>query len=282
MNKIKLTLLLAAVALGLSSCDDNEYEYTAASQNSSEYKNIGFDCEESAVLALTDTEFEVTLSRDTAGPAVTVPVTVVSAPDFISVPSTVTFPADSVTAAITLKIGEGMKPFSNYRVQLAIPEEYSDVYSENPRPIVYNAILLKEDYETVSVFNWSDKVFFKDYFDGNEMQYSSYLNLYRCPDLFAEGTNIYFFFNHADTTFYFSDENGKKVTTFATGYEHPTYGMVSITILEDKESGVVCGYDDEEDIFYFPTKFTVSAGSFGSCYSYFKDIEWVKKPWSTE
>jgi hypothetical protein len=59
--------------------------------------------------------------------------------------------------------------------------------------------------------------------------------------------------------------DGTKMTKLASGYVHQTYGMVSTTWL----SSNFTGYDPEDDAYYIPFQWTVSAGSFGSGYESF-------------
>ena len=98
------------------------------------------------------------------------------------------------------------------------------------------------------------------------MEYSAIKEIYRLPNLIAEGTHFYFKWDGTDAddqTIYFCDADGKKTVKFATGYVHAKYGMVMANILADKNW---MGFDETDNTFYFPVEMTVSAGSFGAGY----------------
>ena len=277
MNKIKFGFLSLVVALGLVSCNGNDYEYTPA-QEAGQY-NIGFVGEKNLVLAMTDTEVQITLNRVDDAEEQTIPLNVITAPDFVTIPESVTFAEGQKQAVVTLTLGEGMIPCTTYQIQLSIDEEYTQPYDlETAQPVIYDFTIYKEDYELVANGVFQSTVAWKGSWEV-EVEYSPYMNLYRIPDLIADGTNYYFHFEMDDEgqEFWFTDASGSHKTAFESGYVHPSYGMMLTTINEKAQMG----YDEDPqygNYFYWVWKVTVSAGSFGENYQYLF-VEWIKKPW---
>lgn len=280
MNKIKFGFLSLVVALGLVSCNGNDYEYTPA-QEAGQY-NFGFVGEKNLVLAMTDTEVQITLNRVDDTEEQTIPLKVISAPDFVTIPETVTFAQGQKQTVITLTLGEGMTPCTSYKIQLAIDEEYTQPYDvEKAQPAVYDFTIYKEDYELVANGVFQSSVAWKGSWAA-EVYYSAYMNLYRIPDLIAEGTPYYFHFDQDGETqeFWFTDASGSHKTAFESGYIHPSYGMMITTINESYPMG----YDEDPtdgNYFYWVWKVSVAAGAFGENYQYLT-VEWLKKPWANE
>ena len=86
-------------------------------------------------------------------------------------------------------------------------------------------------------------------------------NIYRLPDYIAPGY---------DLNFYWDSETGEVAllnNTWATGYVHPSYGMIN----GNNVGGVE--YDAETKTFTFYVSYTVAAGSFGNFSDTFTIIE---------
>lgn len=279
MNKIKFGFLSLVVALGLASCNGNDYEYTPAGETG-QY-NIGFTGEKNMTLGMDANEVQVTLSRTDDSEEQTVPLKVVTAPDFVTVPETVTFAAGQKQAVVTLTLGDGMVPCTTYRVQLAIDSKYTQPYSAEAQPAVCDFTIYKEDYEVVATATFVSSVAWRGSWDA-DIEYSQYQNLYRIPDFIAEGTHYYFHFDVDDDgqEFWFTDASGVHKTAIASGYVHPSYGMMTTTINESKPMGYV---ESEEygNYFFWTWKVTVSAGSFGEGVQYLDAVKWTRKPWVT-
>lgn len=302
MNKIKFALVSLALVLGFTSCNKNDYEYTPGNPTAGE-SNLYFDDEENLTMDLTDDEIEITLNRASAEGALTVPLKVVTAPDFVTVPSTATFADGETQTIVKLAIGEGMVPYTVYNIIISIPEEYTQPYSDQAGSPVYNFKISKEDFAVVAKGVFYSSVALTGSWE-QELQYSEYLNLYRLPNLFGPfgvEQHVYFHYGLKDVTveneggenvteqeedFYFTDANGNHLTKFGTGYVHPSYGELIANINEDEPMGYE-EYIDEETgqtimDFYWMWKITVSAGSFGEKYQYYVLNEWVKKPWEKD
>ena len=285
MNKIKFALVSLALVLGFTACNKNDYEYEPGKEAATDNLALYFDDEENLTLAITDTEVEITLNRVNTEGELTVPLIVNTAPDFITVPETATFAAGQDKTTVKLTIGEGMKPFVKYLVKISIPEEYTQPYAEDAGSPVYSFTILKEDWGHIADGVFTSTVAWKGSWE-QSLEYSEYMNLYRLPDLIAEGTHVYFHFDmdaEGNQEFYFTDASGNHITKFSTGYIHPSYGEMTATVNE----GYDMGYDefvDEEtgqpvNEFYWVWKITVSAGSFGENYQTYDVTEWDRKPW---
>lgn len=271
INKLFLTACIALMGLAFTSCGD-DVSYTPG-KPAGQY-NVAFANESAKVLDFDATEMTIDFVRANGNGSLTVPITVLSKPDFVTIPSEVTFADGATTASITATIGDDMKPFIDYSISLSIPEEFTNPYAgENNLP-KYQVTFLKEDYATYATGTFHDVVYYEDEWE-TEIQYSPMLDVYRIPDAIEEGTHWYFKWNKAtdDTQeFYFCDANGKKVTSFFSGITHKTYGAVTCGVLD-----YWMGYDPDDKAFYFPLEFTVSAGSFGANYEYIDNIEFVNQ-----
>jgi len=286
--KLNKTLLLGLLLPGLvfTACKDDEGYQKA--EEPGIYK-VGFANEENKVLEFTDTELTVDLIRVDEGslPELKVPITVLDAPDFLTVPEEAVFAEGETTTTITMKIGEGMEAFTDYQLSLMFDQSYTNPYVDSlnvdliPR---YNITFLKEDYKTIATATFLDQVLYEDEWD-IEIQYSAMLDLYRIPDCMENGTAWYFKWNGPDAEeqeFYFTDSEGKKASCvvageelygFFSGITHSKYGNIYATILD----GYPCGYDVDEDgpYFVFAMEFLVNAGSFGANYEYIYNIEFI-------
>ena len=301
MNKIKFALVSLALVLGFTACNKNDYDYEPGKEAATDNLALYFADEENLTLALTDNEVDITLNRvDTVSglPELTVPLIVNSAPDFVTVPDRVTFAAGEDKTTVKLTIGEGMEPFVKYLVKISIPEEYTQPYDASTGSPVYNFTILKEDWDIIADGVFTSTVAIKGSWE-QALEYSEYMNIYRFPDMWAEGTHVYFHYDgkvevteevseDKDTTyvkddFYFTDANGKHVVKFGTGYIHPSYGELMANINEDYPMGYDEGTDEEGqpvNEFYWVWKITVSAGSFGENYQYYDVTKWIRKPWT--
>ena len=275
MNKIKFGFLSLVVALGLVSCNGNDYEYTPA-QEAGQY-NIGFGSDENMILDLSVMSTDITITREDDSEEQTIPLNIISCPDCISVPESVTFEQGSKTATITLTFSEDMLPNENYKVEFSIPEEYTQPYTPDAKSPVFSVLISKQDYEVVATCTWYDQLYFGP-FGGLQIQYSPTKNLYRIRDMFVEGYDVYFFFDYASGAFYFTEANGQHIKKVATGDTYGSYGMVYMNILENNPMGYV--ESEEGNYFKIPLQFAVDAGALtNAAYCYIDEVEWIKKPW---
>lgn len=296
MNKIKFALVSLALVLGFTACNKNDYEYEPGKATTND-KELFFEDEEDLVLAADQNTVAITLNRANTEGELTVPLIVNSAPEFVKIPATATFAAGEAQTTVTIEVGEGMNPCTEYLIKISIPEEYTQAYKEDAGSPVYSFTIYKEDWEPVASGIFVSTVSpLKGQFEA-PLEYSEFLEVYRFAPFFED---VYYFFHFdefevtektkedTDTTyvkqeFYFTDAKGKHVTKFSTGYFHPSYGEVSVTILEDYDMGYSEYIDKNtgEPVmeFYWPWAVSVSAGSFGNGYQSYYVTEWLRKPW---
>lgn len=276
-NKSTLIVALMACGLGFTACDDkNEYVPGAPA---GEY-NIGFNSQENLVLDFDQTELIVELSRSNTEGELKVPVEGLIVPECMSLPKEAVFADGSATAAITVAIGDGMKPFTDYQLSFKVPEKYTNAYAENGKSPIYNVTLKKEDYKVVANGEYEASVLYEDSWE-QTVEYSAMMDLYRLPNCFANGTHWYFAFDGGNG-FTFTDKDGEPVSKFLCGVTHSSYGAITTNVVGGNPIGYVNGgVQGAEGYFRFPLQYTVSAGSFGAGYEYLFIIEWLEKPWET-
>lgn len=281
LNKIYLLGLVAVTML--ASCSDDNDDYTPG-KPAGEY-TVSFANAQNLALDMNATEFTVDLVRadSTSLAELTVPIKVVSAPEFVTVPASVTFPQGSTEVSLVVKIGEGMETFTDYTLSLAIDEQYTNPYADSGDSPLYKITFLKEDYQLYATGMFHETVYYEEEWEV-EIQYSPMLDLYRIKDAIIEGTHWFFKWNGpnaAEQEFYFTDSTGKKATCSVggTGYygwfsgiNNPNYGAVYVTVLD----GNFIGYDPGDGTyppeFDFPVSYRVSAGTFGSNYEWIDEL----------
>lgn len=275
-NKALLIVSLLVTALGFSACDNNDDYVPGAFAGE---HNIGFDSEENLVMRMSDNEISAVLTRANTEGELTIPLQALMVPECMTLPESATFADGSATADIKISISEEMKPFTEYQLSFRIPEEYSNAYAADGKSPIFNITVKKEDFKVVAngVFN---SAFWNEDSWEQVLEYSPILGLFRIPNCYAEGGHWYFLFDGADN-FTFCDNEGTPVDKFLSGDVHPSYGAVSVTVLDANPMGYVTGIEGWEGAFLFPLQFTVSAGSFGSGYEYYYVSEWLEKPWET-
>lgn len=257
-NKLFLIACTVLLTLGFTACDESD-SYSAGPEVGS--VEVTFGDEENIVLGIEDTEFKVTLKRADATNALTVPITVVTAPPTTKVPESVTFDAGEKEKEITITVGDGITIGQAYFLVLSIPDEYAaNTYKKDPDTYTrYNATVLREDYQVWATATFSDEESWVDDYEIN-IEYSEMFDLYRLPDLYDDGTPWFFKWDGKsgdDQVFYIADANGEAIKQFFSGIVHPTYGNVMANILENT------GYSESDKKFAFRVEYTVSLGSFG-------------------
>lgn len=284
LNKIYLLGLL--VMTMLASCSDDE-DFTPG--NPAGDRTVAFANETNLALPISTTEFSIDLVRSdtTSLEELTVPIRVLNAPSFLTIPTSATFSQGSTETSIVVKIGEGMEVFTSYSLSLIIDEEYSNPYVDSPVIPRYDITIQKEDYELYATGTFHEAVYYEDEWEV-EIQYSEILDLYRIKDAIIAGTHWYFKWNGPDAAeqeFYFTDSKGVKASCtvantkyygWFSGINNPKYGDVYTTVLD----GYFIGYDPGDGTygpeFDFPVNYIVSAGSFGSGYEWIDELNFVK------
>ena len=275
-NKALLIVSLLVTALGFSACDNNDDYVPGAFAGE---HNIGFDSEENLAMRMSDNEISAVLTRANTEGELTIPLQALMVPECMTLPESATFADGSATADIKISISEEMKPFTEYQLSFRIPEEYSNAYAADGKSPIFNITVKKEDFKVVANGVFEDRILFKQKWM-QTLEYSPLLGIYRIPDCFAMGGHWYFHFNGNDE-FWFTDAEGNKVLKFASGYNHPNYGMIMANVETDYEMGYDTTKPGIEGQFYVVMSMTVSAGTFGTNYELFDIQEWLEKPWET-
>lgn len=258
---IKYSLFAIALLAGVSSCTD-DYDYDAASPVVEGNSGVAFLTDtKKTVLNADDNSFTIEMVRTNTNGELTVPL-IANAPAEIQVPQSVTFADGEAEAEVEITVGN-VEMCKSYPLSISIPQEYTDAYDEDREGFIsFLTNVVKEDYKLVANGVFTENILFGESWN-QPLEYSEILDIYRLPDLIVGGTNFYFKWDgtsNDDQVFYFCDDEGNKVTSFATGYVHSRYGMIMANVL----SGTFIGCD--ENTLYLPFSFTVSAGSLGADY----------------
>lgn len=262
INKIFLMSGIAALSLMASSCSDDDDDYEVGPQAGSQ--NVGFYQQTNQVLALTATDFEIQLKREGTNGDLTVPLELVEASPVITAPTSATFANGDSIATVKVGISADAEAFVNYKLTMRVPSEYTNPYKEQDFYTMLNVTVMKEDYKPWGVITY-DHHFFDDWTFDVPVEHSEYLDLYRM-DIFDDGYTFYMKIDDEDGSITICDSNGNKYTgATQAGFTYSDYGMVSATWV----SSAFTGWDDEDQAYYIPWKWTVSAGSFGSDYDWF-------------
>ena len=266
MKKLfKNYIALFSVLALLSACTE-EVDYSPAQPSAVAETEYYFNRDQStsAVLALTDNEYAITIERANTENDVTIDIDVNAVDSVFTIPKAVTFKAGEKTAEIVVTINEKMELFKNYKVELTIPEEYTNPYKEDNYSI-FTANFIKEDYVPYAKaeYVWG---FIGGLSHEQEIEYSAILNQYRMKAPWADPVAADLYVNYVgygaedgeDVCFTITEETGAIVVSPAsikTGVVHPNYGSVTANF----EAGVV-----RDGALLFQYKWTVAAGSFGS------------------
>lgn len=268
-------LMLLSV-LTLSSCSDDD-DYVKGNLTNENGYNVYFSDDNSASTAIGfgDTELEIKLERDITdnSAALTVPVKLnVIDNGVFTAPESVTFAEGETEAIIKITIDENMEMFKNYMLSLSIPEEYTHQYDVESGSPKFLMTIIKEDYKPAATGVYNNWYYEQEW--EQVLEYSEVLDLYRLTDVIYEGTSFYFYWKVAEDgsqKCYFTDSKGTKVDSFFSGIVHSTYGNVNCNVLYENAMGML-----QQNVFYFPFQWVVSAGSFGAGYDTYTVTEWFE------
>lgn len=275
INKIFMLATMALVSMGIASCSSDD-DYAPGKPAGS--NDVYFTNEASQAIDLSATSFTITLGRADAGSAISVPLVQRQVASVFTVPATAEFAAGQTETEVTIQVSSEAEPFTDYQLRLAIPEEYTSPYKAGDPKMVpeLNIFVHKEDYVLYATGTFHENVLFGNSWE-QTIEYSATLDVFRMPGVFASGTNWYFLWNEKsgdDCEFSWCNASGKAVSKFDTGYVHSSYGMIAANDISDDKTFV--GYNADDNAFYFPLEFTVSAGSFGSDFDTLTDVKFVK------
>ena len=269
LNKLFILGLMASVAL-FTACsdDDDDYAYGPEVAGNNINNDVTFATASNIVLNLTDTSFDVILQRpdSVSAQSLTVPIETGEVADVFTVPQSVTFEAGASTAALTIQVSDKAEPFVKYPLNLSVPGDFSySTYKAGQTSYpAMGIIVYKEDYTSWGVFDWHHD-FFADWNFDVAVEYSEYLDLYRM-DIFEDGYTFYMKLDEEKGSVVICDSEGKAYTgATPAGFTYSDYGMVYATWVNT----AFTGWDDEDQAYFIPFKWTVAAGSFGSNYDWF-------------
>ncbi len=249
MNKIFKFALCAVVALGFTACTE-EVDYTPATP-SNVNDQVYFLASNSAtpVMDKADTQFTVLVGRDNGSSAQSVPLKITNpTPDIFTVPETIEFAAGETEKELVILTSEKIEYCKPYYLKLEIPEEFTNPYNvqDNHPSVIMNVV--KEDYEPYATGTYTSNFFGGSW--AQDMEYSPATDMYRFPNLYADGYHYVFSWD------------GSKIkaakSKVESGYVHKTYGMCSITTEATQ-------YNANSNAFLFQFKWTIPDGrTFGS------------------
>ena len=252
-NKLALVATIAA-GIGFTSCQEElPYEVGAPAAQDSAVVYFTSNVKE-VVLQLQDSTFEIEIARwATEAATYNLNVAVEDGTNGnIVVPTSVTFDEGDLDTTITVTVNE-ITLMQGYTVKIAIDEAWVNPYAAGDNTVL-SFTVKREDYAPYAVGTYYDYFLYGPESPYEQLlQYSPSTNTYRIQDCWGLGGG--------DAIFTWNGEEINVTTkTIKTGYNHPSYGMISANYLNDQ-----C-YAAEQDnmvqmVFYI--NFTVAAGSFG-------------------
>lgn len=234
-----------------------EDPYTPGNPTNNNGNNVYFSAENpgSLVLGLAESSFSVTIERENGGNALTIPLNSYSDSPVFTVPTSVDFAAGETAKTISVQFS-GADPFVNYTLYITLPEEYTYQYKDQDVYPSYFVRVLQEDFKVIHTGSYYDDFWWEEAWE-QDLEYSELKDTYRLSNLWTAGAGF---------EFTWDKETDKVVVNggnkLSTGIVHSTYGLISA---QDQGSF----YDPDDDAIYFPFKWTVSAGSFGTYYNVF-------------
>lgn len=258
MNKIKNILsavFLLALPLTFSACDD-EVEYTPAEKQTN--AQVFFSNSNPAKINLdaTSTSFEVSIARVKTDDAITVPLTLTGGDGLYTAPPSVSFAQGEATAKIAI----------TYDVATIEPNVYSDItlsISDESLTTPYGmaaytiSVGIPETWTVRYIGDYTYTLFFSGVDPGLTLSQSDlYADRWRISN-WGGGVDLYFTWNQETNEILVDDQ--------LIGYNHSSYGPVSIDDLVDYTNGTKYGKSYYEDgVFHFYVVYYVDAGNFGN------------------
>lgn len=258
INRLFL-MLVGAAALTFASCSDDDDDYAPGAATNAEGINVYFDSANKSAQAIgpTDTEFTLTLQRNKADKAISVPLSVseVNA-DLFTVPQSVDFSAGEQTKNITIKVSDKMEMFTTYLLSIGIDPAFTTPYAQSDVFPRMELSIVKEDYKPYATGTYYSEFWGDE--DGNPLEtevvleYSEILDNYRLAGCWGAGTgSVIFSWDKAENVELASN-------SIAVGLNADPYGPVTANTTEEP-----CTYNAADKSFTFPFEWTVSLGSFG-------------------
>lgn len=252
-NKLAIVATMAA-GIGFTSCQEElAYEVGAPAAQDSAVVYFTSNMAE-VVLQLQDSTFEIGIARYvTEAATYNLNVAIEDGTNGnIVVPTSVTFDEGDLDTTITVTVDE-ITLMQGYTVKVAIDEAWVNPYAADNTVLSFT--VKREDYVP-----YAAGTYYNYFLYGPEspyeqvLQYSPATDTYRIQDCWYLGGGSVIFTWKNDT------DINVTTKTIKTGYNHPSYGMISANYLNDQCYAEVEG-NMVQMVFYI--NFTVSAGSFG-------------------
>lgn len=259
MKMFKYIFFAGAVCTAAFLAGCNEDEYTLGEASSENGLNVYFESPTGAevVLGPETTEFTITVGRNQADEALSIPLKVDNPhADLIDIPTQVDFAQGESSKSITVKVSSGLKMFETYPVRLSIDAQYTQAYLQSEVYPRLSLQVIKEDYVPYADGKFSDYLTSPDenpMETDQVMEYSAILDMYRLKSCWGTGTG----------SIVFSWDGENKVSlespSIPTGYTIPEYGSFTASLVEDAT------YDQTSKTFTFPLEFIAGDVTTGAC-----------------
>lgn len=257
----KNIILMALAVAAFAACQKSE-PYQPGAPMDLKGPNVYFSAynDVKTVLSSDTKEFEVSLIRDDAKDALSVPVkTICSYGDFFTAPETVEFPAGVDSVAFKVTVSDEIKMFQEYPVAFTVPEEYTHAYMPQTTAPAYIAKVVREDHVPYANGYYYEPVLVKQLIPA-VIEYSAIKNEYRIQDPLGTGGDNF--------TFSWDQESGKVTMgakSYLNGLTYGNYGAIILNVKGASYQSFAAGQllADPCDAFVFVFDYTVSAGTLG-------------------
>ena len=200
-------------------------------------------------------QYDIVLQRGNAAGAVSVPVTLEDASGFFSAPASASFADGDYETTLRVTFNRSQLAVGlAYQITLTLPE--------NPvkeRIVKHTASITRDyvwQYFTTGTFS---SAFFEEEWE-QVIQKAEGTDAYKLPSLIAEGVDMIFYVADNGSLSFPGSPTANGLYRFATGYMHPSYGMVYFELDPDLEYSF---FDKEKKLAVFNGQYAVSAGNFG-------------------
>lgn len=261
-------ILMSFLAIAtITSCSE-EVEYTPASPAAVETSEYYFTSgTETAITIGTDDKTIVAeINRANTEGEATIDLIVANPNEkLFTIPTSVKFADGEATAEVVIEVSDDLEFFKDYQFSLQIAEKYTNPYiAENNNPKLHFTVQ-RDDYTPFAIGMYNSW-FWEEEWEA-VLQYSPSLDLYRFKGCWGYGYDVTLKLDPETLEFEMTAD------AFASGYVHPSYGMVTAEVYN---KGAANYFDPETETFFFAYKWTVSAGSFGTGYDSFTVTEWAE------
>lgn len=271
MKKNKLVLLaMVGLALIVASCSEEYPERTASYVPASDVTGAFFPASNPSIVEVlpTDSFYTITVTRLDTTKAATVKFHETSdVSNMFSIPENITFEAGQKEAELKIAFLD-LVDFQNYEYGIEMDESTTNPYDTLMTGSTrYVMNITQTDYVDYAIGTFSSPLMWEGSWE-QLLQYSTILDCYRLPDLFATGSHILFSWGGPDSTVVMplGTVYSASWNTQETGYKDPDYGMITAYISKLPAN---TNYTPATKTFKFYIQYVVAAGSFGKYYENF-------------